>query len=122
MTNALAIFALALFSCACVLCASAGNPCCSWNKCGACGKTTAYCNQESHCSSDCGGEWCPAGASAAGAGYDTPSSCGKPPAGNPGAVAYACLDWNVGSGAMDAAAAAEGGSTVIVTGLVVCEA
>ena len=35
--------------------------CCSWDNCGECGDTTAYCNSGSAaCEGDCHGTWCPA--------------------------------------------------------------
>ena len=34
--------------------------CCSWDNCGECGDTTAYCNSfASACEGDCDGVWCP---------------------------------------------------------------
>lgn len=81
--------------------------CCSWDKCGDCGKTTPYCEStETACTTDCGGQWCPNGAQGP-SGYLMPTVC-DPKASSAKTVAYACMDWSVGSGAMLQAAAAEG--------------
>jgi hypothetical protein len=86
---------------------AAAGPCCSWDSCGTCGDTTAYCKStQSACEKDCGGQWCPTGPSGP-SGYAVPNVCdSKATAAK--SVAYACMDWSVGSGAMLGAAAAAG--------------
>ena len=91
--------------------AALATPCCSWDKCGTCSSTTPYCEStEQACQVDCKGQWCPNGAVGP-SGYDTPNVC-DPSAKSAPQVAYACMDWNVGSKAMtDAANSAGMGDT-----------
>ena len=81
--------------------ALAAAGCCSWDKCGSCGDPdNAWCAVESQCVADCGGQYCEGGAQ--GPGYNTPNVCSS--SSSAGAVAYACLDWSIGSLAMETAA------------------
>ena len=93
---------------------SGADPCCSWDGCTTCGDTTPYCKaNQQQCEGDCNGKWCPSGASPSGSGYDTPNACGS----NKPEVAYACMDWNVGSAAMVSAAVSAGMNDTHVFGI-----
>jgi hypothetical protein len=76
-----------------------GSPCCSWDNCGACGSTTDYCKSSKANCVACSGKWCPTGAAGA-SGYDMPNVCDPNGAPSTASLAYACMDWNVGSAAM----------------------
>ena len=66
--------------------AAGADPCCSWDGCGTCGDTTSYCKStQSACENDCGGKWCPSGASGP-SGYDLPNVCDSKAKGAPKAA------------------------------------
>lgn len=101
------MFWLLIFSSAAASAAASADPCCSWDKCGECPNTTDYCEaNQNQCENDCGGQWCPNGPKPSGAGYNTNSVCSEGPDATD--LAYACMDWNVGSAAMLAAASSAG--------------
>lgn len=83
------------------------QPCCSWNACGECPPSSPYCvgTESADTCSSCSGTWCPNGALAP---YGNVASVCDSNSVGADEVAYACLDWSVGSQAMLAAAVSDG--------------